>query len=124
MNKARGRGNPHRRPSTVFLVDGQYSKSITAARKRAQSIANRTGKTVYVEHYAGRGGYKFGETVIRPSAGNPRKLITSQWKPAKVRRVGGKVQLMMMIYDPFKGGYRKATAKDRKAIKQAKGWGY
>jgi len=50
-------------------------RTLAAAKKRAQPQANRTGETVYIDHYDSPGGFKIGETKVLPrSQGNPRKV--------------------------------------------------
>jgi hypothetical protein len=51
-----------------YYVQGLSSafRKLITAKKRAQAIANRLNKTVYVDHYDSPGGFKTGETIVTP----------------------------------------------------------
>jgi len=79
------RGNPWTQPKPRYYIDGLDIgyRSLSAAKKRAQSIANRTRDIVYISHYPfGPSGDSKGQTVVKPQT---RALNPSRVKGRKVK---------------------------------------
>lgn len=96
--------NPMSRGKPRYYIDGHgiasAFRTLGAAKRRAQGIANRTGSTVYVSHYDSPGGFKTGSTTVTPSRKNSslRKGKTGRWlkaKAVKVVRKNGRLTVMV-----------------------------